>query len=376
MRKGNPKKTEVFVVNQFRGEKGQIVSKSLTPNKLDLTGKIFPDAQSIVSQLNETLKNKIKDQKLAEALDSLDEDILKGSKKKFEKVSDITEFSEDVTLSEKTVSLLNRFSPADVNIIGKDYGEALGAIVILNSVEKVDVGVEFPAAANNPLTDFTIDGYNISAKYAGGAAATLTSIIKGIDKKQLTTPAQKSLYKIFQYVVFHGVSDSYIEIAKAMKLEALDLLASEMKTNSQSINKEAINSYVSKVVSKGKDNKQKTDLLLKSAVGRFYKFIGRGPNIDKIDWNQLNPKSYYGLVTSPLSNHVVDKLNENNAYVKALTELLSKIEVKQMYLDFRISKKTASFNLKNFSSPKANFKFESGLSVYNPENKKLSFKLI
>ena len=160
-----------------------------------------------------------------------------------------------------------------------------------------------------------------------------------------------------------------------MKLPIMEFLAKSMGTTSKGLTKDVINSYITKVVSKGKDNKQKTSLLLKSAVGKFYDTIRRGPNIDKIDWDQLNPKSYYGLVTSPLSNHVVDKLNENKEYVKALTELLSKIEVKQMYLDFNINKKVASFNLKNFSSPNAKFKFESGLSIYNPENKKLSFKL-
>jgi hypothetical protein len=161
-----------------------------------------------------------------------------------------------------------------------------------------------------------------------------------------------------------------------MELPIVDYLAKTIGINAESINKYAINNYVTKIVSKGKNNEQKNALLFKSKIGEFYREIGRGPEMNKIDFDKLKPGAYYGLVTSPLSNHVVDQMNSNKDYKKALVELLSKIEIKQMHLDFSIRKKTATFTLKNFSSPKANFKFESGLSVYNPENKKLSFKLI
>lgn len=84
--------------------------------------------------------------------------------------------------------------------------------------------------------------------------------------------------------------------------------------------------------------------------------------------------TYYGLILSPLAYSVADELNADSKYVKALKEILSKVEVKQIYLDFNLRKNSATFKLRNFSS--ANFKFATNVSSYNPTNSKLAFSLV
>jgi hypothetical protein len=52
------------------------------------------------------------------------------------------------------------------------------------------------------------------------------------------------------------------------------------------------------------------------------------------------------------------------------------MEVKQLYMDVSIKSNVITFKLKSFSDPNANFEFTpSNISVYNPDNGKMGFKM-
>ena len=124
------------------------------------------------------------------------DDVLKGAAKgKFTDTAEITKFDQQIPLSERTRKALTKVSPQDVGMVGSDFGECLGAIALLKSVVNAGSGIVFPAAEANPLADFQLDGFNVSAKYNKGGAATITDTVKNIKPEQLTTPGQKSLYK-------------------------------------------------------------------------------------------------------------------------------------------------------------------------------------
>lgn len=363
---------ETFVANQIT-EKGSIVQKALTPGKLKLPGHRFTDENQLASYVSNQLPSTIKNPELIKALDSLMNDIAENAETKFKNVSDIIEHTDIVELDEETKNLLKSFTSTDLNIIGKDFGEVLGAIAMLKSVQNAGSGVEFPAGENNPLADFSIDGYNISSKYQAGASATLTAIIKNIDpKKQLKGKQdQIELYEILKSVVLSGVAESYVNVGKAIDSKGLKVLAKCLGMSVKQVNPESINQMMSDLF-KGK-NDQKKDALLHSTFDDFYNTIGRSPKKGGINWAKLG-SNYYGLVLSPLAYSVVDELNANPKYKKALKDILSKIDVKQLYLDFNLKSNSATFKLKNFAS--ADFKFATSISVYNPTNSKLSFTLI
>jgi len=367
---GLQKGDTAFIVNQVTKE-GTIVAKSLTPTNLNLTGKTFTDENKLASYVNAQLPKIIKNAELVKALSEVTKDIARGAHTKFKNVSNIKEHEDVVNLSASTAKSLSKFSSTDLNIIGKDFGEVLGAIEMLKSVEDPGTGVEFPGG-NNPLVDFFLDGYSISSKYQAGAAASLIQVIKGINPKRLTKyPDQLELYKILQAAVESDTAESYINVAKLIKSKGLNALASCLGVAPKAVTIKTINYALTKIF-KGKSDAQKTKILM-SKFGNFYEAIGRSPRQENLNWAKIGDK-YFGLILSPLAYSVADELNSNPKYTKALKEILSKIEVKQIYLDFNLSKSSASFKVRNFSS--ATFKFATNVSTYNPTNSKLAFSLI
>ena len=158
---------QVFVVNQ-KTSKITITPKSLSPSKLGLTGKTYNNHSDLKSDLISKVQN-IKDKPTADLLVSLTEMVDSGIPQEFKQVSEIKDYEKTVSIDPKVESLMRGFSEQDLNIIGKDYGEELGALAMLKSVENIEKGLQFPKG-NNPLVDFTLDGYSVSSKYKGGAS--------------------------------------------------------------------------------------------------------------------------------------------------------------------------------------------------------------
>ena len=343
----------VYIVNQQR-ENSTIVSKSLSPTNLGVIGKTFSSTESLIKTVNSNLTTN------KDLLSSLMNDVANNTKK--ESLDKLQDFKEDIALSSATIDAANDLSPADINTIGKDFGEILGSIFLLKKVKSPSL--EFPSG-NNPLIDFIINDYKVSSKYKSGAAATLTDITNGIDKKTLKKQNQKNLYTVLDIIVNKNVSGGYLEVAKYFNLPGIQELARIMKMPVENVTTASINDYV-------RADKEKA---LK-ALNPFYKTINRGPKNGEVNWDKLSDKKLYGIVIGPLSYYVVDYLNSNKEYKDALTELLSKIEVKQLYLNIQLGKQKLDFNLKSFSDPNAQFTFESpNQSIYNPDNGRLGFKM-
>jgi hypothetical protein len=343
----------VYIVNQQR-ENSTIVSKSLSPTNLGVIGKTFSSTESLIKTVNSNLTTN------KDLLSSLMNDVANNTKK--ESLDKLQDFKEDIALSSTTIDAAKDLSPADINTIGKDFGEILGSIFLLKKVKSPSL--EFPSG-NNPLIDFIINDYKVSSKYKSGAAATLTDITNGIDKKTLKKQNQKNLYTVLDIIVNKNVSSGYLEVAKYFNLPGIQELARIMKMPVENVTTASINDYV-------RADKEKA---LK-ALNPFYKTINRGPKNGEVNWDKLSDKKLYGIVIGPLSYYVVDYLNSNKEYKDALTELLSKIEVKQLYLNIQLGKQKLDFNLKSFSDPNAQFTFESpNQSIYNPDNGRLGFKM-
>lgn len=369
---GYKKGESVFIVSTVK-EGASTKGKALTPVKLGLTTGKFKTASSLASTIKINVPNVTNDKSLKELLDSLVDDVFKGAAKgKFADTAEITKFDQEISLSERTRNALTKVSPQDVGMIGSDFGECLGAIALLKSVVNAGSGIVFPAAEANPLADFQLDGFNVSAKYNKGGAATITDTIRNIKPEQLTTPGQKSLYKLLKIILAEDVVQGPITIGKALKLDGMEKLSQIIKVPVQNIDAETINSYLIKLLKSATTDEQK-DAIIKKKFGPFFASIKKQPAFP-IRWRDISPKAYYGIITSPLINYIVAFLNSNKNYKKALTDIMSKSEVKQLYLTMNVKQNTARFNLKSFSS--AEFEFESSLSIYNPKNKKLAFRML
>jgi hypothetical protein len=371
------KGTRLSIINQIKAGKSSIKAKSLTPDGLGLSGWIYEDAGSIevdakkglakVAGLNTNTKKFI---------ESLMADVM-SSTQKYDEVSDITDTTTTIKLSDKTKKLITGILPGDIDIIGKDFGEILGAILMAAEVD-IKKGVEFPSAANNPLVDFYVDDYGISSKYKQGAAATLSSIISGVDESTLSSKAEKAVYTLFSSAFEKGVSDSYLEIAKKVNPPALKALSDALGVSKDKITLDAIVGFITKAAGKlsGEKEDTKADGKIKKALGAFFTAANSQPQFP-IRWQSFSsPQKVYGIVIGPLAKASADAMNANSSYQSGLKTIISKMEVKQLYMDVSIKSNVITFKLKSFSDPNANFEFTpSNISVYNPDNGKMGFKM-
>jgi hypothetical protein len=362
----------VFIVSTVK-EGASTKGKALTPAKLGLTTTNFTKATLLAETIKKNIPNVTNDENLKDLLDSLVDDVLAGAATgEFKNTAKITKYDQQISLSERTKSAISQVSTQDIGIIGSDFGECLGAIALLKSVVDPGSGITFPADEANPLADFTINGYNVSSKYNKGGAATITDTVKNIDEKQLTTDGEKFLYKLLKDIVSKDAVNGPLEAAKTLELEGLQKLSEIIKVPVENISIQNINEYLTKILKSATSDEQK-DAIIKKKFASFYKFINKAPGFP-IRWRDLSPKDYYGIITSPLVNYVAASLNANEIYKKALTDIMSKTEVKQLYLTMNIKQNTARFNLKSFSS--SEFEFESSLSIYKPKNKRLAFRML
>lgn len=340
---------KIVVVNALK--KGATIrAKSLTPTNLGLVGKTYTNLQSLRSDIEANVGAINKDA----VLSIFDEVVIKSKKGTGEIDSN---FNETIVLDKTTIEKLSGLVSQDIDAIANDFGEVLGSVVLSKKFKKMDL--QFPSG-NAALIDFIINGYKVSSKNKGGAAASLTDAINQIEPDSLVLD---ELYRILDPLTDKKLktSDKWIEIAKNLELEGLEVLSKITKIPIESLTAESINNYITK---KGLDKAY-------TSFKPFYDFVKSTPTKDK----EYNPKKYYGLIVGPLSKYVADEMNKNQAYTKALKELISKYDIKQLYLDVKLQKGTMNFYIKAFSDPANKFVFEGGLSANNPDNKNISFKL-
>ena len=362
--------TRVIISNN-QSTSGAISPKALTPKKLGLKEDYDYNPTSLISDIKEQIKKKYDNmQGISFPLLGL-VDVVAGYKSEnhFNSPLEITDIDDFIKIDEELFESLDSIDPSDLAKIGKDFGESLGGIYLMNICKYTD-GVLFPKG-NNPIVDFFIDGYGISSKYKKGASPTLTGVIKNLKEEQLTTSEEVELNKIFTIMKENSVANSYIEEAKILNSLGITKLAEIFNVKVKDINQDFLQSKAEEMQEKGQDPLE----ILKE----FYLLIGRKPS-GAIEWNRFkNKKSWHGIVTGPLSYHVTDLLNGDvgtSQYLDALNTIMRKVEVKQLYLDFILKKDLIEWKIRAFSNPEATFKFEApNQSVYNPSNGKLGFKM-
>jgi hypothetical protein len=374
--KGN----EVFIASSVKesgtGEvKSSITYKSLTPTGLGISGE-YTSIDDMVNAINSSVKTK--QPKLHSVLSSLMNDVVSNTPKIKGGLKNITTNKNTIPYSEKTKKFLKDVSKSDLATIGKDFGELLGGIYLGTAVG-IKNKLNFPKG-NEKLVDFYIDGYKISSKYDKGAAASMTDLIKSLDPSQIKKGSEEEkFYNSVKVFTEKGVTgpNAFLNLAKneQKKMPAIKKLANIIGVKVQDLNTQVINDYVTNLVSKLKGDDKKNAALNKT-FGDLYSEMGRAPKGNKVEWSGLDPKLYYGVVTAPFSYYVKDRLNEIPEYKEMLKDMVSKTEVKQMYLLFSTKENGLVFNIKSFNDPNAQFEFEiPSISVNNPTSSKLGFKL-
>ena len=382
-----PKGMQAHIVRNVKVG-SNIAGKSLTPTNLGLDGKAYKTGNEIINDSSKkiaTLPNKNVSKLLLSMLKDFE---LETKQKEIDDLGTASGYSKKINFTAGTQKLIATMSPEDINVIGKDFGEVLGAIVLGNVVKMAEDGViKFPKG-NEALVDFEVNGYKISAKYKQGAAASLTTIIKKTEPDSLTTDEEVAFYNLFKTAFsLSPAAESHIYIADQVNAPGVKSIISKMTKSAklkkgETLSVEDINNYMLNNVLLGykKFPKTKTDpkadSLIQKAFGSFFEASGTGPKYP-IDWSKLaTSNQQFGILTSPIAYAAGKALNANPSYVNILKTIMSKQEIKQLYLDIDIKGNSASFKLKAFSDPNVDFYFTPGnVSVYNPNNGSMAFKM-
>lgn len=355
---------------------GSIKSKELSPSSLGIPEDIEMNANTlkvnILQAINKTYgKSNVFMQSFLTELYLLVANYVPTSK--FNDPIELTSFNENIRYDENIKEAIDVLGNADLNTIGKDFGEILGAALMLNIV-KTQKGISFPSG-NNPLIDFYIDGYGISSKYKSGAAPTLSNIIKDLNPDNFIEESEIKLYNLFKIIESNNVVDGYIKGAVYMELSSV-LKLKELVGNIN-IDTITLEQFIQNKISE---------------IGEeefYYKYVkplvdvsGRGSKkYEDISWDKLRSgKKYIGLFSYPLSMQLIDKLNgklgDGDLYIDTLRKIVSKLEVKQLYMDVLLKTEELNFHLKGFSDSNAKLTYEApNVSTPNPGNGKLGFKM-
>lgn len=185
---------------------GSITKKQLTPAALGLSGKVFYNADDIISTLENSAKLAEKPTIKAFAISCLKKIIESTSGKKYKTVQELAESG----LFSRDFSDLNfdNIDDKSYNNVLNDFGEIMGAAFILTKLEGTN-NVYFPQASNSAIYDYVINyqssvkQVNVSAKANGGAAPAATTPARGILELANVANSKSDLLddKFFKHII-------------------------------------------------------------------------------------------------------------------------------------------------------------------------------
>jgi hypothetical protein len=343
----------LLVVTVKKAGTGILKTKQLNPNSFGIAGEVIPKAQfikTIDSAIN-GLKTIPDTMKIA-----LGAVLLASS-----------------TASGDTGSSLNSITPSDLKVIEKDFGEMSGALWYMTVHDKAVTAIEFPSAANEALVDYyAIKGkekLGVSAKGGAGAAPSILTIARILEKKQYKDSNKEKARKAIIAIGTESIVDGVISSAKAIKAPGYEWLKKNMfKGDFTAADIEpALKSYRSY---KG---------LLADLAG-FYKANGHGAGENAA--SEAVAKRVFegggkriGFIVGPLGYGVKDELNKDPVFVEVLNDATSSISTVQIYMNIKKegNKMRCQYDVHGFQT--ADFKFSYQNSVGNLSNK-ISFKMV
>jgi len=373
----------VYIIDNLKAQ-SNIQNKMLTPDGLGFAGKTYKDAASLRSDVDSSLQNLVKRENISEPhrefmMDLLD-GVINSTKTSFGSMTDVSA-GHSTTISFET-EITDQISDPDIAKIAKDFGEVLGGAYMERLVSSTPLGLSFPSESNEPLVDFYIDGQSISMKAGGGAAPSLSNIGNLIQKdpqkweRLMSSDDQKLMLQVVRHFHEKTAAEGLFYVAELIEAPGWTLLKQLMNNNrltAKACDKATLNTFVRDLFTKTPDEAyEKFDT--------YFKGLGKYPDgwEDKqlqID-NAIERKEAFGLIFSPLAYHVKDALNDNEFLIEALSEVVQKFDVLQLYIDLRINKtkKYQMYTLKKFAEGK--FLFNATPSVNLPTRNKFGFKMV
>jgi hypothetical protein len=360
------KEESFFIVNTFT-EKGSLKTKDLAPDKLGLTA--YTDIRSFDKAISSGIEYLAVDEAIKFVLGSLHYDIRQFKSNN----SDVVPFSKE------TKELMSVTKPQDRQAIGKDFGEILSLRwYITQKFAQPVTKFGFSAVSNEALVDFyVVHGKitsNVSAKFEAGAAPSIGSIVKNIDKVYKSpTSEEKKAIDVLKALASEkdNTSTKILNAYKTLKLPALAKLNTILKKNSVEL--KDINEHIQSIAKSGSKAANRIKLF-KIKFDSVYTLLNKTASEDSLNtvfYNETYPKPYYSLLLSPMGYALVDYMNKTPIYQDILNNISRSMKTEQVYLNFTSS--GMKFEKKLFS--KAEFKFAYGANAKDANNTGIKFSM-
>lgn len=367
--------TEGFYFRSIIGVSGSLTDKDLTPNKLKLAGTTLTK-----NNFDDTIKKGLK------ANSNLPIDILNLARQLLETAGNPGTSIRTNDLIRKS---LNAITSTDLKKFGKNYGEVLLAKWCLYNKPGA-VSIFFPREENNPLADFIVNfdprsgkpPLNVSAKFEGGANASLSSIIPaGTKPPAVASPMEKLAYDAIMQVAYGpSIKEGLLQAEKILNTVEYRAIKA-MSGNSAVITLDIISRLVSKALENAGIKQNANSVTseqynkFKKEMSPFYSVINyKGfPEIGSVQKiAALPPKDKYHPVLYAFSASLADKFNSSSEFTEVLNKAATSIKAEQIYLDIGASAITVK--VKEFQ--KSKFKFAPGALAYKSDNVRMKVAMI
>jgi len=374
----------VYIIDNLKA-KSNIQNKQLTPDGLGLSGGQYNSVSKLIAHVERSLNVYVERENISmphfEFMMDLLNDIIESTPKKYNSVLEVSGKSFEIPFK-TTYEIEDRISSPDIAKIAKDFGEVLGGAYLLCLTGGGEKGLEFPYDSNEPLVDFYIDGQSISMKSGGGAAPSLSNIANMLSKdplkweKLMSSEDQKLMLRVVRTFNDYDAAIGMFKVAEMIDAPGWHYFKAaigEGDLTGDRLDRNKLNNFVLRSFIETPD--EAYDLFT-----TYYEKLGRFPenweNKEKQIEDAISRKYAFGLLSSPLAYHVKDMLNENPDMLEALSEVMHKFNVLQLYIDLKIgkTKKYQKYTLKPFEGGK--FKFNATPSVNNPIRNKFSVKMV
>ena len=385
----------IYITNRYKvskktGEAAVIKTKDITPDAMGLPAREYHNAAPLISAIKSYVAKTSYPDRYKEFIIESSEAILKDSKNSglFRDFETYANYGSPIIYN-VGVPFFEGIDQVSIANFSNDFGEVLGGLMMFNVIKDTGDGLRYPTASNEKLVDFYFDDYRISSKAGGGGTPSGSTIMGSIDnavkKGDLSLDVDQTSF--YDYVVKPWLNppklDKSTTYNSVMKLAEDQLgpnqgsgysyLLQEAKLNSASVTRDNINKFL--------DNLTKTpqdfDSFLNTFILRTGSFRGKVDaekyRNEYIKRMNTGDSLRVGLVFYPIMVETARILNEK--YAETLTQLTQKVsDVKQVYLDTKVSKGAFIFKTKKFSS--ANFKFEQKGQVWKPFLSMMGIKMV
>jgi len=367
----------------------KVHSKELTPDNLNLAGKVYTLNQlkdSTILSINNTdvsedIKNFLKDCVVSAA----------GQKYKINEAQ-VERYSDKIFISQKhTSGDIYEF----LNIISKNFGEVLSALYITKKNKKIKT-IEFPSLANEGLYDFIGNEVQNKIKYSvkssGGSSTAMKNLhifLSNVDKKKLMFSNVKLEDKELETEIKSNGS-KYFEIIKSLSTanstpeaiinyiinhspnmkKAIENSLS-IRFNSYEEFSKNINQWRSEVNNSNIKNKKK------QLVNLFDK-LGKNDNNTLSNIESLidikPDKTNHGYLLYPLGSYIISNLNKDKTALAVLNMIISESSVGNTIQQITVDVFIDRMEFKVIKFKNNNFMFSYNGTVKNAKNRPLGFK--